>query len=130
MWRRDRYQKDVKHYYVETATGFTFEEGWDESFEQRYSGNANASTAIMRGVDGPGPSLDTWEALEDEGEDEDSATESGGSEDDEQEEDDASNAGKSQRSVKRPRREAAKEEMYEEELCRYMLHVRFRCWPL
>ena len=124
VWRKDIYEKNVKQYYVESFTGVKYEEGWDESFEQRYSGNANASAAIMRGVDGPGPGFSNREALEDEGEGEESETDSAGSEDDDHDKEEvASDAGRSQKSMKRPRREVAQEEKYEEELRRNMFDV-------
>ena len=55
--RRDKYQKNLKEYYVETGTQIDFQEGWDESVQQKFTAEPEEISGVLRGVDGPGPSM-------------------------------------------------------------------------
>ena len=55
--RRDKYQSNVKEYYIETSTGVDYEEGWDESMSQTFTAEPDTIHGVMLGVDGPGPSM-------------------------------------------------------------------------
>ena len=55
--RRDKYQSNVKEYYIETGTEVDYEEGWDESMSQTFTAEPDTVHGVMLGVDGPGPSM-------------------------------------------------------------------------
>ena len=70
--RRDKYQKNLKEYYVETGTQVDFQEGWDESVQQQFIAEPEETSGVLRGVDGPGPSMgsdqENLQGIEDENE--------------------------------------------------------------
>ncbi len=56
--RRDKYERKVFEYYIETSTLVSFTDELAESTQQQFSGECQEVPALMSGVDGPGPDME------------------------------------------------------------------------